>query len=210
MRCSHLTAVLAACWLWRVSAQEPPAMLQVTRETISANGEPWYSRIERQLAELCARRCPNHYLALESGAQPTEVWWLVAYESPSDVARIADAYARDAALLDAMRELNAQKRSVTSAPASELMQWRRESSAAEPWRVGTDPFVVIVDRAASGAVFESDSGATLTVATARTRESALARAASFGAAARVFRVRTDWSSPDEAWVAGNAALWKRR
>jgi hypothetical protein len=201
---------LAFCSPGFATAQQPPAALQVTRETIATNGEQSYSRIERQLADLCAKRCPNHYLALESATAPTEVWWLVAYESRADVERIAKAYSRDKPLLDAMRSLNAQKRAVTSAPSSDLLEWRRDASVAEPWRVGIDPFVVIVEAAAAEAVFEADSGTALTVAAAPSRESALARAALFGSTARVFTVRADWSSPDDTWVAANPTLWRRR
>jgi hypothetical protein len=197
------------------AAQAPPPILQITIERITPGGEAEYGRIEERLKDVCVRMgCPNPYLALETVSTPKEVWWLVMYESHADVERVAAAYAANEPLLKEMMALNALKKDLVDPPIGHMTARRGGESAA--WQVGGAPFAVIATGAdtaradmAGSVVFESDSGACFSIASAATRAAADAAAARFGTRARVFTARPEWSKPDEAWVAWNPRLWGR-
>jgi hypothetical protein len=196
------------------AAQEPPALLQITVETINLGSEAQYDAIELRLAEMCARRrCPNDYLALESTTAPHEVWWLVTYASQSEVDRVAAAYANDAALLRELLELTAQKREFTDEPLNHMTTRRPDLGDAAAWRIGEVPFTVIAERRGSephlGTVFEAADGTWFAVVGAATQSQADEAVARLGAGARIFAVRPSWSKPAEAWRAANPELWRR-
>lgn len=198
-----------------LAADEPPAILQLTIETIKPGSEVQYGTIEERLAQMCARHpCPNNYLALESTTVPKEVWWLNAYASQAEVDRIAQAYERDPALLRELRELSAQKRDLTDEPVNRMTTRRPDLGDSAPWRIGAVPFAVIAEgRGAEprlGAVFEAADGSRFTVIGATTRADAEAAAANLSTGARVFAVRASWSKPAQAWVEANPQLWVRR
>jgi hypothetical protein len=129
--------------------------------------------------------CPNPYLALASVTLPREVWWLNTYASQADGNR-SQEYARNTALITAMRELAQRKKSLTSEPIDVIASLRRDLSGAVPRAAK-----------ASGAVFQVAGGR------------AFVFAAALGPGARVFEVRPQWSLPDDKWVARNPELWKR-
>jgi hypothetical protein len=191
------------------AAEQPPAILQITIERIHASGEAAYGAIEEKLREVCVRLgCPNRYLALESIASPKEVWWLVAYATEDDVDRVAQSYARNEQLLNAMNDLAALKSEIVDAPTAHMTSHRVDSSDGAAWRVGFEPFVVIAEDAGSGAVFESREHRMFTFAAAASLPEAEAAAAKLGATARPFRVRPSWSVPEDAWAAANPQLWR--
>jgi hypothetical protein len=199
-----------------VAAQQAPALLLITIETIKRGSEAQYDAIERRLSELCVGRgCPNDYLALESATPPTEVWWFVMYESQAEVDRIAKAYASDAALLRDLETLSTQKKQFTDEPVSRLTTRRADLAGSDSWRIGELPFAVVATGLAAqpgavpraGNVFDAPDGTRFVVVAAATRAEADAAAAALGAEARVLRVRPSWSKPAEAWRSGNPELW---
>jgi hypothetical protein len=194
-------------------AQEPPALLLITTETINPGNELQYDAVEKRLTELCARRCPNDYLALATTSAPMDVWWFVAYASQVEVERIAAEYADDAVLLRELEALSAQKRALTSAPASYMTARRPDLGDGAPWRIGAVPFTVIAERREAepriGSVFETADGVRFAVVGAETAVDAQAAAARLGAGARIFAVNPEWSKPAQAWLAANPDLWRR-
>lgn len=219
MRPARFPLLLGALAAGVLAAQEPPALLQITIETIKPGSEAQYGAIEERLAEMCARRgCPNDYLALESTTTPTQVWWFTMYATQADIARIALAYERDADLLRELRELSNLKRELTDAPVNHLAAHQPELGDASRWRIGELRFAAVAVTAAGsapgsriGTVFdEPEGGSRFTVIGAATRAEADAAAASLGTDALVFEVRPSWSKPAAAWVGANPELWARR
>jgi len=191
------------------AAEQPPAILQITIERVHAGGEAAYGAIEEKLREVCIRlACPNRYLALESISSPKEIWWLVAYATQDDVDGVAQSYARNEQLLDALNRLTALKKDIVDPPTGHMTSYRSDSSDGSSWRVGSEPFVVIAEGAGSGAVFESREHRLFTLAAAASLPDAEAAAAKLGATARPFRVRPSWSVPEDAWAAANPNIWR--
>jgi len=194
-----------------LSADQVPAILQITIERIHAGGEIRYGEIEERMAETCTRLgCPNSYLALEAVVPPTEVWWFVEYATDADVERVRQAYEQNRPLLSALADLAALKRDITDMPVEHMTKHRSGLSIGANWRVGSEPFVVIGTGAGTGSVFESAEHALFTVVAAASPVEANAVAARLGPGARVFRVRPSWSRPAAPWVAANPQLWQTR
>ena len=219
MRPSRVSLLLGTLAAGALSAQEPPALLQITVETIKPGSEAQYGAIEERLAEMCARRgCPNDYLALESTTSPTQVWWFTMYATQADIARIALAYQRDADLLHELRELSTLKSALTDVPVNHIAARQPELGDSSPWRIGELQFAAVAVTPARhvpgpriGTVFDEPEGSSrFTVIGAATRAEAEAAAASLGADALIFEVRPSWSKPANAWVAANPELWARR
>jgi hypothetical protein len=194
-----------------VLAQQPPPILQITIERLEPGREAQYGDLERRLLEVCTRlSCPNAYLALESVAAPKEVWWLIMYESAAEVERVGNAYATNQPLLDSMRELQALKTGISAVTGEHITKLQVDSSDASPWRVGSEPFVMIATStdAGRGAVFAAPDGTRYSIVSAPTRVAAEVAAAELGENAQVFEARPEWSRPDIDWVAANPELWR--
>jgi hypothetical protein len=188
-----------------------PPILQITVERLRSGRELEYGAIEEDLAEVCARLgCPNSYLALLSVDEPKEVWWLVSYASQADVARVAEGYASNQPLLDAMRALTAKKAGIAETTAEHKTVHRADLSDTAAWRIGATRFAAIAPKAAAGAVFESTPAQRFTIVAADTRTEAAEAAARLGPDARIFEVRPTWSRPATNWAVANPALWESR
>lgn len=196
-----------------LEAQDPPAVIGLTIERIKPGNEERYDTVERDLAAVCKRlRCPNAYLALESFTSPKEIYWLTAYRTEADVARVAAAYASNEPLLAELRRGAAAKEALTEPPVNLTARYRPDSSDTSGWLVGTLPYAVVVqvDRssmAGGGAVFELPDGARLAIVPAANAEDTNAIAAAFGPGAKRFAVHAEWSKPAPAWIIANPALW---
>lgn len=110
-------------------------------------------------------------------------------------------------LLAGLTELGAQKKDLTDPPVEHITRLRGNAADAAGWRVGLEPFVVIVQRAAAGSVFESVNDTVFTVVAAPSAAEAERTALALGPDARVFRVQSAWSRPKDAWAAANPTLW---
>ena len=209
-----LAAFLAAAPLAAqgpLAGQASPAVLQIRIERIKADNEERYDAIETAVAALCRRLdCPHAYLALESFGTPKEVYWLTAYRSEADVARVAEAYASNEPLREQLQRATAPKSELIETPIEITARYRPDLSDASPWLVGTLPFTLIVEggvEAGSGAVFDVPDGRQIGFIPVANAEDLNAIAAALGPAAKRFAVRPAWSKPAAIWIIGNPALW---
>jgi hypothetical protein len=190
---------------------EPPAVLQVYRESLKAGVRAEYDRIESDTARQCAQlRCPHAYLGLESLTGPKEVWWFNGYDSDADRKRVADAWAASTEVL-ALLGRNAKKKTALVGKAVEsLARYQPDLSEGEPWRLGRGRFLVIWSGtgtpALAGTVYETDDHTRFVLVSARSRKEAEALATA--SQARVFEVRPSWSHADETWIAADPELWR--
>jgi len=196
-----------------VEAQPAPSLLQIVREKVRPGAEREYGKIEEELARACARLgAPNRYLALASITQPTEVWWLNMYASEAAVARIAEGYARNSALMTTLRELSARKTGMTDVPIDLMTKYRSDLSSPDAWRIGELRYAAVRELEApatsAGAVFQSPDGRAFVLVAASDRNDAEQRAEQLGVGARIFEVRPLWSLPEDTWVSLNPQLWK--
>ena len=194
-----------------LSADQAPAILQITIERIHVGSEVRYGELEERMADTCTRLdCPNSYLALEAVTTPKEVWWFVEYATDADVERVRQAYEQNRPLLSALADLAALKSDITDMPVEHMTKHRADLSIGANWRIGSEPFVVIETGAGTGSVFESAEHAMFTVVAAASSLEADAVAARLGPSARVFRVQPSWSRPAATWIAANPELWQTR
>ena len=196
-----------------VEGQSPPLLLQIVIERLRAGVEHDYARIEEELLDTCLRLgAPNRYLAMVSINRPTEVWWLNTYDSQGAVARVAEAYAMNTALLTALRELSAKKNGMTDPPLEQMTQFRGDLSSADPWRIGELQYAVVRELHAPaksvGAVFQSPDGRAFVLIAASDLNIAQQQSERLGKGARIFEVQPKWSLPQETWVSLNPRLWK--
>jgi hypothetical protein len=197
-----------------ISAQEPPPqLLLVVQERLRPGSEQACGRVELEIADVCARLgCPNPYLALESVDGPKEVWWLNAFASEADKARVEEAYTRDSRLTSALRTLGQRKESLTEQPRTLLTRHRRDLSSDASWRVSGAHFFVVTlstaERTAEGVVFESPDGWRLVFAPAATRPEADRMASLAGAGSTIFAVQPLWSLPADTWIAADPEFWE--
>jgi len=196
-----------------VEGQSPPLLLQIVIERLRAGVEHNYGRIEEELLDTCRRLgAPNRYLAMVSINRLTEVWWLNTYDSQAAVARVAEAYAMNTALLTALRELSAKKNGMTDPPLEQMTQFRGDLSSADPWRIGELQYAVVRELHAPaksvGAVFQSPDGRAFVLIAASDLNIAQQQSERLGKGARIFEVQPKWSLPQETWVSLNPRLWK--
>jgi len=196
-----------------VEGQSPPLLLQIVIERLQAGFEHDYGRIEEELLDTCRRLgAPNRYLAMVSINRPTEVWWLNTYDSQAAVARVAETYATNTALLIALRGLSAKKNAMTDPPLEQMTQLRGDLSSADPWRIGELQYAVVRELHAPaksvGAVFQSPDGRALVLIAASDLTNAHQQAERLGEGARIFEVQPKWSLPQETWVSLTPRLWR--
>lgn len=210
-----LRVILFALTAAPVSAQEPPPrFLLIVQERIKPNGEGAYDRIEQNMARTCARlKCPHPYLALESVRGPKEVWWLNAFASRADSARVDRAYRSDEALVEELRKNAQQKEPLTYKPVTIWTHYRADLSTSCSWKVaGARYFVVIISpirmRKAGRCVFESTSAARIVIMPVVNESDAKEWATLGGSRSRIFAVQPRWSMPANAWVAADSGFWR--
>jgi hypothetical protein len=208
---SLVSAPLSAQAPGPLAGQAQPVVLRIVIEQVKAGSETRYDALAREVAALCRRlECPSAYLALESFTEPKEVYWLTAYRSQDDVARIEAEYASNGALAAELQRTAAAKAPLLEASTEALAVYRPELSDAAPWLVGTLPFALVVEGSmaqGSGGIFELPNGRQVAFVPVANVEDAHAIAAAFGPAAKRFAVRAEWSKPASAWIIGNPALW---
>jgi dienelactone hydrolase len=206
-------------WFRVHDGEAPPALVQLLQERLKPGVETEYSRMEEAVAGVCARmKCPNPYLALESVAGPREVWWLNAYASEADRARVGSEYERETERLAAMRAAARGKEALVQTSASFVATHRPDSGPPCAWRMaGARFFVVVIESGgASGAppetprgcLFEPPGGARFVITPVATRAEAERRAAGAGARAKILAIRPAWSLPAASWIEADRAFWR--
>jgi hypothetical protein len=201
--------------LWLLSAplsaqQRPPRFMYIYRDSLKRGVDSAYRVIENDAAQICADlKCPNPYLALESLSGPHETWWLNAFASDADTARVAHAYA-DRRLAEPLGAVAKRKAALIGTPVQGFAVYRPELSNHAAWTVAGARFMIVTisrrHRPAQGSVWEMPDSTLYIFQPARTRRLAEALAKERGA--RIFAVRPSWSMPAPAWVAADPDFWR--
>jgi hypothetical protein len=213
-RAPTLAIALAAGWLMTAAlggAEPPPPVLEVYRDRLERSARSTFDAIERDAAKLSAElRFPHAHFAMESESGPLEVWWLNAFESEADRARVTEEYQKNQPIVAALGTITARRRGIVTGEDA-ITKYRPDLSAG-PWQVaGIRFFVVqIVPRTGrvGAAVFEAPGGPFFAFRPARTRDDALRIARAAGPDARVFAVQPQWGMPATSWIAADPEFWR--
>lgn len=183
-------------------------ILQIYRDRILAGQEATFRTIEEDAARICvARGCPHPHIAVESLRQPTEVWWLNAYESEAQREQVFAAYGRNAALMAALNEILERKKGVVAVPEEVFATYSPELSVgAESWPCNARFFVITTDspRRPDALVFEAPDARRYVFHPARELSVAQAIASERGA---LYAVRPYWGMPAPEWIAADPEFW---
>ncbi|HJS74514.1 MAG TPA: hypothetical protein VJ921_09515 [Vicinamibacteria bacterium] len=153
--------------------------------------------------------CPHPYLGVESLTGPREAWYVNGYASESEITAVADAYARNVPLMEALRELGKKKNAFVLEPVSAFARYRRDLTVGKPWGLGLGRFLAISvekEGRAGGTVFEDPAGTRYGIEAFRSREDAELAAA--GGKGIVFAVRPAWSYPATEWISADPEFWR--
>lgn len=203
-----LVAVMSSILL----GQRPtPRFMYIYRDSLRSGVDAAYRAIENDGAQICADlRCPNPYIALESLGGVHEAWWINAFASEADTARVAKVYATDSALSHALGGIARRKAALIGTPVQGFAVYRPDLSRGPAWSIAGARFVVAnVTRARGstvGSVWMTADSTRYILQTFRTRREAEAAARNGGG--RVFAVRPGWSMPDSEWVHADRDFWK--
>jgi hypothetical protein len=205
-------ALLALIPMSLVAQESHPQFLDIVQERLKPNALAKYSRIEEEAARVCARLCPNSYLALESMTGPKAVWWFNGYAAEADRDSVKLAYERDSTLMAELAKVLAPKKRLVSKPKTVETRYRPELSDSSRCAIGGARFFVITvssgPRKADACVFEDPDGRHFIIVPAKTRREAAAIARLAGPRTTLFAVRPSWSKPTPAWVAADAEFWR--
>src|SRR5438309_10188410 len=106
-----------------------PRFLSIYRDSLKRGVDSAYRVIESDGAQVCAdRHCPNPYVGLESLTGPHEAWWLNAFESPADTARVAQVYVTDRGLATALGDIAQRKAELIGKPVQGFAVYRPDLS----------------------------------------------------------------------------------
>lgn len=209
MRPSVLVALLLPTAL---AAQGPlPRFLYIYRDSLKAGADSAYRAIENDGAQVCVDlQCPNPYFAIESVNGSHEVWWINAFDTEKDTTRVANAYAADHRLTEALAGIAARKQPLIGRPTQGFATYRGGMSASPRWTIVGARYVVIeVTRrhpSLRGSAWEMTDSTLYVFRAARTRPQAEALAR--GRQARVFTVRPNWSMPAPEWIRADPEFWR--
>ena len=186
-------------------------VLNISREFPAPASEEKYRKIEEEAARICAEMmCPNPYIGIESLTGPKEAWWINGFESDAALKRVAQQYANNRQLTDALNGIAERKRGLVADSMEAVATYRKELSHGPRWEVGQGRFLIItVTRgrpATDGTVFETADGTRFVIRAARTADEAESKARE---GAQIFAVRQYWSMPAKAWIAADPEFWKR-
>ena len=192
--------------------ERPPQFLLIVRERLRPGSDEAYNENELQLAAACATlHCPHPYLALASMAGPREVWWLNAFASQAERDAVGPAYARNEALMAALRPLGKRKEDFRESLITTMTKHRPDVSRGAGWRIAGSRFVAISitrgEGASVGAVFESPDGERFALASANSQAVAKDLAAHLGPGTTILAVQPQWSFPADAWIDADPDFW---
>jgi len=190
---------------------QPSQVLNISREFPAPASEEKYRAIEEDAARVCAEmKCPNPYIGIESLTGPKEAWWINGFESDTALKRVAQQYANNRPLTDALNRITARKKGLIGDSVEVVAAYRKDLSRGPRWDVGQGRFLVItVTRgvpATHGTVFETADGTRFVIQAARTADEAESKARE---GSQIFAVRPYWSMPAKEWIAADPEFWKR-
>ena len=141
-----------------------------------------------------------------------EVWFLNWWESEAEQKRVADDYAKNAPLVEALEKKGKRKASFILEPVEMFARCRRELNSGTPWDMGRGRFLVIAvtkaEREVDGRCLRLQTEQSLCCSRPARVKRLLAKAAAAGSEARVFAVRPYWSMPASEWVAADPDFWE--
>ena len=188
--------------------QQAPRFMYIYRDSLKAGVDSAYRVIEDEGAQICADfHCPNPYLGLESLSGPHEAWWVNAFASDADTARVAHAYATNRPLAEALGAIAKRKQTLIGTPIQGFAVARPDLSHGAAWSVAGARFMAVSitrsRRPAEGWVWEMADSTLYIFRPVKTPQQAEG-----GAGARIFAVRPNWSMPAPDWVAADRDFWR--
>jgi hypothetical protein len=194
-----------------VAQKAPPRFLYIYRDSVKSGVDSAYRAIENDGAQICADlKCPNPYLALESLSAPHEAWWINAFASAADTARVANVYAEDRPIAEALGLVAKRKETLIGTPIQGFGVYRPDLSRGPAWSVAGARFMLVsvtrTHKPAEGSVWELPDSTLYVFRPLATAQQAKALAARLHA--RVFAVRPNWSMPAPEWVAADPEFWR--
>jgi hypothetical protein len=205
--------VLLALMSAAVHAQVPgPRFMYIYRDSLKSGVDSAYHVIEDDGAQICADlRCPNPYIGIESMCGPHEAWWINAFATEADTARVANVYATNRALSAALAAVAQRKAALIGTPIQGFAIYRGDLSRGPAWSVAGARYIVVTltrdQRPVTGSVWAMADSSLYVLQPVRTRREADALARHTHG--RVFAVRPGWSMPAPDWAAADAAFWRR-
>lgn len=201
-------------------------ILLIHRDTLKPDCEAAFRAIEEDAARFCAElNCTHSHLAMEAigslevkgrgagtpGVQ--EVWWLNQFASEADKQRVADGFASNQPLMEALAGIRERRQDVIASEEEVFVEHRLHLSRGAPWSIaGARFFVAEVtngEPSTEGAVFETADGTRYVFNATRTLEEAKAVASTAGDRATIFAVRPYWGMPAKEWIAADPEFWRR-
>jgi hypothetical protein len=207
----RITVVLLSLRALPLLAQQtPPRFLYIFRDSLKRGVDSTYTAIEDEAAQICADfHCPNPYVALESLSEPHEAWWLNAFASVADTARVVKAYAANRQLAGSLGAVAKRKKSLIGTPREGFAVYQPDLSRGPAWKVaGARCMLVTITRSrrpAEGSVWEGKDSTLFVLRSVRTCQQAQALARR---KVRLFAVRPNWSMPAPEWVAADPGFWR--
>lgn len=195
-----------------LAQQADPRFMYIYRDSLKRGVDSAYGTIEDDGARICADlRCPNPYLAIESLSGPREAWWLNVFTSQADTTRVANVYATNRPLSDALAAVAKRKAALIGTPVQGFAVYHHELSLGPAWPVAGARYIVVTltrsRRQRDGSVWAMADSTLYVLRPVRTRREAEALAQQDGA--RVFAVRPNWSMPAPEWVRADPGFWRR-
>lgn len=204
-----LAGALLVAGAYPMAAQTAPRFLYIYRDSLRAGADSAFRAIENDGAQICADlTCPNPYIGLESLSGQHEAWWINAFATDADTARVAHSYATRRELSDALGVIGRRKEPLIGKPIQGFAVYRPDLSRGPAWPVAGARFLAAVvtrtTRPVEGSVWEMDS-ILYVLRLTRTRREAASLAGSRG---KLLAIRPNWSMPARDWVAADSAFWR--
>jgi len=187
---------------------DPPQLLQIVREPISAGNETAYEEIETQIAAACvALNCPHPHLALETLTGQKEIWWFNFFESEEQRLQVTRDYEGNLPLMEMLTRNSKLKARYTGQVTDRIARYRPALGRGVWDLLGARYAVVtfgdmVID--VGGPVFEQSDGTHLALRFFGTLEEAK-RVTSSGAT--LLGIRPVWGLPAPEWVDADRAFW---
>jgi len=190
-------------------------ILLIHRDTLRPDCEAAYRAIEEDAARFCAElNCTHSHLAMEALNGTRQVWWLNQFASEADKQRVADGFASNQPLMDALAGIRKRRGDVIASDEEVFVEHRLHLSRGAPWSIaGARFFVAEVtngEPSTEGAVFETADGTRYVFNATRTLEEAKAVASTACDRATIFAVRPYWGMPAKEWIAADPEFWRHK
>jgi hypothetical protein len=190
-------------------------ILLIHRDTLKPDCEAAYRAIEEDAARFCAElNCTHSHLAMEALNGTRQVWWINQFASEADKQRVADGFANNQPLMEALAGIRKRREDVIARDEEVCVEHRPHLSRGAPWSIaGARFFVAEVTNGeplTEGSVFETDNGTRYVFNATRTLEEAENVAVTAGDRATVFAVRPYWGMPAQEWITADPEFWRLR